>query len=450
MIPHPPLRLPLLGDVLRVSARTPVQDAVRLSRRLGPVFELKAFDRRFAFVCGAELVAELADETRFTKHVPPGVEAMRGMLGDGLFTAHEHEPGWRVAHDVLVPAFSQGALRRYHGTMLEVAGQLLDRWDRAGGPVDVPADMTRLALETIGRTGFGYSFGSFSRPEAHPFVTAMLRGLRYSQRSTTLPAAATALFGRRARRRYLADAAAMHRLVDEVIRSRTGSGDDMLGLMLESGRLDDVNTRHQVITFLMAGHETTSSGLAFALHHLSRDPAALARARSEVDSVWPAEPEPPAFEQVARLRYVRQVLDEALRLNPPVPGFARRARADTELGGLPVRAGQWFMVLVPALHRDPVWGPDAESFDPDRFAPAAVRARPAHVFKPFGTGARACIGRQFALHEMTLVLGLLLRRYDLAPDPGYRLSVRETLTLSPRGLTLRPTRRDPVSASGPA
>ncbi|MEU1024096.1 cytochrome P450, partial [Streptomyces sp. NPDC005904] len=101
--------------------------------------------------------------------------------------------------------------------------------------------------------------------------------------------------------------------------------------------------------------------------------------------------------------------------------------------------------LATMLHRDPAaWGERPEEFDPDRFTPAAVRARPPHVFKPFGTGARACIGRQFALHEATLVLGLLLRRYDLHADPGYRLRVAERLTLMPDGLTLRLTRRSPA------
>jgi unspecific monooxygenase len=154
----------------------------------------------------------------------------------------------------------------------------------------------------------------------------------------------------------------------------------------------------------------------------------------------------PTYEQVHKLTYVRQILDESLRLWPTAPAFAREARQDTVLGGVhPMRRGAWALVLTALLHRDPqVWGADAEEFDPDRFDAKAVRARPAHTFKPFGTGARACIGRQFALHEATLVLGLLLRRYDLRPDPGYRLRVSERLTLMPEGLRLHLDRRPPV------
>jgi unspecific monooxygenase len=207
-------------------------------------------------------------------------------------------------------------------------------------------------------------------------------------------------------------------------------------------RLSAQNVRRQVITFLVAGHETTSGALSFALYYLARHPDVAARARAEVDRVW-ADATTPGYDQVAKLRYVRRVLDESLRLWPTAPAFAREARQDTVLAGAhPMRRGAWALVLTPMLHRDPdVWGADAERFDPDRFDPTAVRARPPHTFKPFGTGARACIGRQFALHEATLVLGLLLRRYELLPDPDYRLRVTERLTLMPEGLRLRLKRR---------
>ncbi|HEY9312065.1 cytochrome P450, partial [Williamsia sp.] len=118
----------------------------------------------------------------------------------------------------------------------------------------------------------------------------------------------------------------------------------------------------------------------------------------------------------------------------------RKARHDTTLStGHPVQADDWFLVLVGGLHRDPLWGPDPDEFNPDRFLPDLVRARPGHLYKPFGTGLRSCIGRQFAIHEAVLVLATLLRRYDLAATPGYRLRTSERLTAIPRGLRLTPT-----------
>jgi len=221
--------------------------------------------------------------------------------------------------------------------------------------------------------------------------------------------------------------------------------DDLLGLMLrgsdQAAALDPVNVRNQIVTFLVAGHETTSGALSFALYYLSRHPDVLARAQAEVDSVWGPDGEPP-FEQVAKLRYLRRVLDESLRLWPTVPAFAREAREDTLIGGrYPMREGDWALVLIPGLHRDPAWGADRDRFDPDRFEPERVKARPGHIYKPFGTGERACIGRQFAIHEAVLVLGTLLRRYDLVGDPRYDLQVSERLTLMPAGFMLTPRRR---------
>ncbi|MBK6009965.1 cytochrome P450 [Streptomyces sp. MBT53] len=458
-IPRPPRRLPFLGDVIGADRRTPLQDSLRYARQLGPIFRRKAFGKEFVFVWGADLVADMADETRFAKHVGLGIANLRPVAGDGLFTAYNHEPNWQLAHDVLAPGFSREAMAGYHPMMLAVAERLTDHWDRelaAGRSVDVPGDMTKLTLETIARTGFGHDFGSFERDRPHPFVTSMVGTLSYAQRLNSVPAPLAPLLLRTATRRNEADIAYLNRTVDDMVRTRrtTSGGDgDLLDRMLETThpetgeRLSAENVRRQVITFLVAGHETTSGSLSFALHYLARHPEVAARARAEIDQVW-GDAEVPGYEQIAKLRYVRRVLDESLRLWPTAPAYAREATRDTELAGdHPVRRGAWALILTPMLHRDPeVWGANAEEFDPDRFDAKAVRSRAPHTFKPFGTGARACIGRQFALHEATLVLGLLLRRYELRPDPAYRLRVAERLTLMPEGLRLHLDRRSP---SGP-
>ncbi|MDV9176610.1 cytochrome P450 [Streptomyces sp. W16] len=457
-IPHPPRRVPLLGDVIGADRRTPLQDTLRYARQLGPIFRRKAFGKEFVFVWGADLVADMADESRFAKHVGLGIANLRPVAGDGLFTAYNHEPNWQLAHDVLAPGFSREAMAGYHPMMLAVAERLTDHWDRelaAGRSVDVPGDMTKLTLETIARTGFGHDFGSFERDRPHPFVTSMVGTLSYAQRLNSVPGPLAPLLLRTATRRNEADIAYLNRTVDDMVRTRrTASGDgDLLDRMLETAhpetgeRLSAENVRRQVITFLVAGHETTSGSLSFALHYLARHPDVAARARAEIDQVW-GDAEVPGYEQIAKLRYVRRVLDESLRLWPTAPAYAREATRDTELAGVhPVRRGAWALILTPMLHRDPeVWGADAEEFDPDRFDAKAVRSRAPHTFKPFGTGARACIGRQFALHEAMLVLGLLLRRYELRPDPAYRLRVAERLTLMPEGLRLHLDRR---TASGP-
>ncbi|MEU5340138.1 cytochrome P450 [Streptomyces sp. NPDC020766] len=433
--------------------RTPLQQVMELSGAHGSVLVRRLHGRDTLFVSDLELVTELADETRFAKHVGPALQNVREFAADGLFTAYNDEPNWAKAHDILMPAFALGSMRTYHPVMLKVARRLIGSWDRGardGAPVNVPDDMTRMTLDTIGLAGFGYDFGSFERDEPHPFVEAMVRCLEWSMtRLSRLPgqdhSAADAAFQ--------GDSDYLAQVVDDVIEARVsegdGTADDLLGLMLSAEHpadgttLDTANIRNQVITFLIAGHETTSGAMSFALHYLAKHPAVLQLVQREVDALWgdTADPEP-TFDEVGQLAYTRQVLNEALRLWPTAAVFGRHAHEDTLLGGrIPVRAGQGVMVLAPMLHRQPVWGDNPELFDPSRFTPEAEAARSPHAFKPFGTGERACIGRQFALHEATMLLAMLVHRYRLRDHADYRLTVKETLTLKPDGFTLTLTPR---------
>jgi cytochrome P450/NADPH-cytochrome P450 reductase len=283
----------------------------------------------------------------------------------------------------------------------------------------------------------------------------MVGSLLHAQAKVRRPPVLDRLY-RRADARAARHVAMMNDVIDGVLRARKESGDtrtdDLLGRMLNSPhpetgrRLDDRNIRHQVITFLIAGHETTSGALSFALYGLVKNPAVLARATAEVDALWGAADDPrPGYADVAELRYVRQVLDESLRLWPTAPAFGRTALADTVVGGrYRLAKGRSVITIVPALHRDPVWGDNVEAFDPDRFTPERRAARPVHAYKPFGTGERACIGSRFALHEATLVLGMLLHRYALDDHADYALRITQTLTIKPAGFTLALRRRTPA------
>jgi cytochrome P450 len=457
-IPRPPRRVPLLGDVFAFRGDEPAQSVADLAAQLGPIFEFQFLGARYVVAAGAEIVTELNDETRFSKHLGPDMVALRVVGGDGLFTAHNDEPNWRKAHTLLMPAFTQAAMRRYHPTMVEAAAELTDAWDaraQTGEMVDVSADTTRITLETIGRCAAGYSFGAFRSTNTHPFVEHMVAALLGSDRlgvfrATFLPKSVGNYYERKVTRH----ASYLHRVADEIIAKRRTEGlgehDDLLEIMLAPDvdghpALDEANIRYQLLNFLVAGHETTSGALSFALYFLAGDPEVFARARDEVDRVW-GDAQYPDFEQVAKLRYVRRVFDEALRLQPTVPAYYRAAREDTVLAGeYEMRKGDWALALTTTLHRDAHWtGPGlkpVDEFDPERFAPAHVKARPPHLYKPFGTGERSCIGRQFALHEAVLVLGTLIRRYDLLPEPEYTLEIAERLTLMPKGFRLQLERR---------
>ena len=366
-----PRGLPVVGNVLQIDRKSPIEGFIATAREYGPIFKLTVPGGTRVFVSGPSLVEEICDDDRFDKKVTGGLSNVRkGGAGNGLFTADTDDPLWQRAHRILLTPFSRQAMRDYLPMMLDLAEQLMDKWSRVnpGDDVDVPADMTRLTLDTIALCGFGYRFNSFYRDTEHPFVAAMMRTLSASQAQVRQLPIQTRL-NVRARRRVEADEAFMDELVDNLIKERRELGsaadnNDLLGRMLtgvdkKSGeRLPDENIRAQCITFLVAGHETTSGLLSFAIYYLLKNPDVVQRARAEVDRVL-AGTRRPAYEQVQQLTYVRQILDEALRLWPTAPGFTRQSYEDTVLAGqYKIPKGTPLTVLLAMLHRDSgVWGP---------------------------------------------------------------------------------------------
>jgi len=461
-IPHPP-RTPWLGNLLSLSATSPVQNMAKLARQYWPIYWLDMRGKPIVVVSGHELVDELSDESRFDKSVRGALRLVRNFAGDGLFTAYTQEPNWSKAHNILLPNFSQRAMQGYHAMMLDIAEQLVLKWERLNtdDEVDVVHDMTSLTLDTIALCGFDYRFNSFYRETNHPFVDAIGGALSGTmEQSGRLPL--ENLIRKNRDRKLRADIRHMNETVDGIIRERRESGEDLgrkqdlLSYMLSGvdkktgERLDDLNIRYQIITFLIAGHETTSGLLSFAIYALLNNPHALARAYEEVDRVLGPDPShTPSYAQVNQLTYMSQILKETLRLWPTAPAFALAPHKDTVIGGAyTMKKSYQIVVLVAALHRDPaVWGEKAEAFDPDHFSREAERARPANAYKPFGNGQRACIGRQFALQEATLVLGMILQRFVLIDHKRYQLKIKESLTIKPDGLTITLKRRTSADRS---
>ena len=466
-IPNPPKK-PILGNMLDVSASAPIQNLVALARELGPIFQLDMMGKPITVVSGFALVDELSDESRFDKSVRGALHRVRTISGDGLFTAYTTEPNWSKAHNILLPNFGDRAMQGYHPMMLDVAEQLMLKWERLNpdDEVDVVHDMTALTLDTIGICGFGYRFNSFYREDNHPFVDAMVDALEISMSQRGLPF--EEIFTRPRQARLAGDAQYLNKVVDQIVHdrkeARAAQGDepqkkDMLDYMLagvdrKSGeRLDDTNIRYQIITFLIAGHETTSGLLSFATYFLLNNPDALAKAYEEVDRVLGTDLSVrPTMKQVNALTYVQQILKESLRLWPTAPAFALLPYKDEVIGGkYKIKARAQVVVLLPALHRDPnVWGDRAEIFDPENFAPERERARPVNAYKPFGNGQRACIGRQFAMQESALVIGMMLQRFRLIDHTRYKLKLKETLTIKPEGLKMKVRPRVHKSAVGAA
>lgn len=467
LIPSPPKK-PIVGNMLTVDSDAPLQSLMQLTRELGPIFRLDMMGTPLVVVSGASLVEEICDESRFDKAVRGSLRRIRAAAGDGLFTSDTSEANWSKAHNILLPTFAQRAMAGYLPLMHDIASQLCQKWERlnADDEIDVVHDMTALALDTIGVCGFDYRFNSFYRRDYHPFIDALTRTLETCMVQRGLPFEKMVL--RKRLDQLRSDVDFMSKLVDEIIRERRrGGGDqaqkDLLNFMLagvdkQTGEsLSDENIRYQIITFLIAGHETTSGLLSFTLYFLVNNPDVLEKAYQEVDRVLGNDLGiTPSFQQVNQLHYVQQILNEALRLYPTAPAIGLYPYKDEILGGkYKLKKNTFVTLLTLMLHRDPsVWGPEPEKFNPDNFSREAEASRPANAFKPWGNGQRACIGRQFAMQEATLVIGMLLQRFQFFDHQKYQLKLKESLSIKPDGFKLkvrqRPGRLRSAAISGAA
>ncbi len=449
-IPHPPKK-PIVGNVLTVDSEAPLQSLMQLTREQGPIFWLDMLGTPLVVVSGAALVEELCDEKRFDKAVRGSLRRIRAIGGDGLFTGDTQEPNWSKAHNILLPTFSQRAMVNYMPMMLDIASQLMLKWERlnADDEIDVVHDMTALALDTIGVCGFDFRFNSFYRRDYHPFIDALTRTLETSMKQRGLPLEQMFLRGRL--NQLQTDVNFMNKMVDDIIRERRRSGgdqskNDLLNYMLTGvdkatgETLDDVNIRYQINTFLIAGHETTSGLLSFTLYFLLNHPDVLAKAYEEADRVLGSDISAvPTYLQVNQLTYISQILKESLRLYPTAPAFGLSPYEDETIGGkYKLKKRTFITVLALMLHRDKtVWGEKAEEFNPDNFSREAEEARPAAAYKPFGNGQRACIGRQFAMQEAVLVIGMILQRFQLFDHLKYKLKIKESLSIKPDGFRIK-------------
>ncbi|MFI9650316.1 bifunctional cytochrome P450/NADPH--P450 reductase [Streptomyces sp. NPDC052040] len=448
----PPGGIPALGHPPRIPDTHPVAYFGELSEQFPEgIFSVDIAGQQNVFVYDPDLVTEVCDETRFGKPILAPLTHVRDCTGAGLFTAGDEEEVWGMAHRILMPAFGQRAMKGYFGQMLEVAQNLVGKWEgEQGRPVNITDDCTRLTLDTIALSGFGHRFDSFAAGELHPFLQALLEALVESMRRTQELPSTTAERGDDDRR-YRANIRLMRDLVERVIaerrRGRSGGEDDLLGLMLratdpETGRpLDDENVRDQVVTFLIAGHETTSGLLSFAVYSLMRNPHVLARAYAEVDRMLPGDTVPD-YDTLMKLDVIPRILEETLRLWAPIPQIMKAPLEDTVIGGrYELKRGTKTNLLMGPLHTHPAAWDRPHEFDIDRWLPENRARHHAHAYKPFGNGRRACIGRQFALTEARLALALILQKFRFSDTADYRMDVREALTRKPGDFELVVRRR---------
>lgn len=412
-----------------------------MGRRLGPIYERKLLNTRFPVVCGAVLCAECGDESRWRRGLAGPTLKLRSIARSGMFTARTSDPLWAAARKVLNPGFTQEALRRYHDAIGEVADELTQSWCDSG--VDVHDSMTKATLEVIARAGFSRSFNLFDGggddPEIANMIDAVNTILSWASESSNDVPIIGEIRSHIQQRMFREKLENSRAFIDQIVLERTksdGAYNDLLDLMLSSHDVEGGepalpldNVRDQVLTMLIAGHETTAALLETSLWYLARNPDWVKEIRDEVSRRGLT------YDGVAGMRATRSVLSEVLRLWPPVPAYFRVSVVDQTLGGFDIPAGQIVSVLSLAAQRDmAAWGDDADEFKPERWSAAELRKYPNRFFQPFGTGPRSCIGRAFALQEATLIIASIVSRFDI------RLSADDSVdapAMYERG-TLRP------------
>ena len=431
--PPGPTGVPFLG-MLPAVRRDPIGVFMDAALRFGDVAYLKIGPRHgYLATNPADIRHVLADNARNYRKSPLYQKLTRS-LGAGLVTSEGAY--WLRQRRLAQPAFHRQRVAGFASVMTRSAMETVTRWESVaarGEPIDVGKEMMFLTQAIILRTLFGTEPGPVSDEvgRAWPVVN---RYIGESFWSLGLTDGWPTPRNRRFDRARDALDRVVYRMIDE--HRRRGEGSDLLSMLIAARDEDtgeamtDVQLRDEVMTFLLAGHETTALALSWTWYLLSQHPQAQKRLEAEVDAVLGGGP--PELADLDRLPYARWVIEESMRLYPPAWGFSRQAIGPDVIGGYPLPAGWLVFVLPYVMHRHPAYWEQPERFDPMRFTPERVAAMPKYVYLPFGAGPRQCLGNQFAMMEAHLVVVTLAQRYRLQLAPGHRVETWPLITLHPR------------------
>lgn len=377
----------------------------------------------------------LADNAaNYTKGI--GLTHARRVIGDGLLTSEGEL--WRKQRRVIQPVFQAKRLARQVDAIALEAEALVDRLrERAGqGPVDIRQEMTALALGVLGRTLIDADLGAFEAVgEAFETVQdqAMFEMMSLGAVPLWLPLPRTLRF--RKAKRYLQEVT--DSLAADRRKNPNGFGDDIVSRLIESvadepdQQVGRERMRDELVTLLLAGHETTASTLSWALHLLDLNPEVRERVHQEAVEVFSRGPLDSAA--LHGFTYTSMVLEEVMRMYPPVWLLTRIAREADEIGGFAVPAGADVIISPYLLQRSEKWWPEPDKFDPERFASDRRAGRERYSYIPFGAGPRFCVGNNLGMMEATIVLAALCRDLQLASVPNEVVEGEPMLTLRVRG-----------------
>lgn len=366
----------------------------------------------------------------------------RPLLGQGLVTLE------RAAHKkrrrLVAPSFMPRRIAGYADEITQRAGASTARIAQHAS-YDVAAESMRVTLEVVMKTLFDAELSNASATVADAFP----RALQSMIESLTSPIPLPPPLPTPANLRLARAVRELDQIIYRVIRERrvsSAEGKDLLGVLLASrdqddgSALDDRELRDELMTMMLAGHETTANTLAWTLFALARAPEVRARLEVELDALNVAQL---GASHLASLPYTAQVIKEAMRLYPPVYMVARRTTRDVEIGPYMLKRGSVVFINIVGIHRRPDIYVGPERFDPERFTPEREKCLPKHAYLPFSGGPRVCIGNHFAMMEAQLILATWLRRlrFELL-DPAQRVDFEALITLRPKGgLPLRVVER---------
>ncbi len=364
-------------------------------------------------------------------------DLLKPVVGDGLLT--NEGPSWLRQRRIIQPAFHRKRISGFAEMMVKMTEQMVERWSRlehSDRPLDVVPEMMRLTLAIVARAVCGVDITQKVDDE---FASAMACALEHVNYRTTHMLTFPERIPTPRNLRLRNAIRTFDRLVHEVIESRrrtNASRDDLLSMLMElryedTGEgMSDKQLRDELMTFFAAGHETTAITLSWTWYLLSKNPPVARQLRAELDRVLGGRA--PTFEDLPQLTYTRAVLEEALRLYPPVWAMSRNANEDDQVGGFHIPKNALVLLSPYITHRHPEFWENPEGFDPDRFLPGgAASKRHRFAWYPFGGGPRVCIGSEFALMEAQLVVATVAQRFHLDLDPGYPVKPEPIFTLRP-------------------
>jgi cytochrome P450 len=431
-VPPGPRGHPLLGHMLAFR-RDPLGFLVRTARDYpGEVVQFRQGPRRVFLVKHPDLIKDVLVTRQHDFSKSRALQWAKLFLGEGLLTSEGefHTRQRRLAQ----PAFHRQRIGAYGADMVRRTVEARERWS-AGEVVDLDVEMMRLTLAIVSSSLFGKDVAASAGEIREDLATIISLFPRFSlpffALIQKLPLPSNARFDRAVARLD----GVVHRLIAER-RAGGGDGGDLLSMLLLAqdeeggGGMSDRQLRDEVVTLLLAGHETTSNALTWTFYLLSQNEEAEACWREELRSVLGGRP--PSFEDLPALKYTEKVMAESMRLFPPAWGIGRRALGDVELGGFLIPKGSVLALPPYVVHRDERFWPDPLRFDPERFTAEARAARPKFAYFPFGGGARSCIGESFAWMEGVLLLATIGQRWRLRLAPGHSVEPQALITLRPR------------------